>query len=87
MDGLIPTLWKKMVDLFDRIMTPIFGKSWRTGLFAALAFISEASQQILDFCKDYGINEKWLHIIAWAFLMIAFLHAKDKQVTGGSVKQ
>jgi hypothetical protein len=60
----------------------VFGKSWRTSLFAFLAFASESANLVQTYLQQIGVSENVLHGGALVFGLIALLHAKDSQVTG-----
>lgn len=71
---------------FKRVMVVLFGSSWRTSLFGALAFLSEGSRLFLDYLVQIGISEKILHGAALFFGLIAIMNAKDGRVTGGQIQ-
>lgn len=66
-------------------MIYVFGASWQTSLFAALFFLSGTSNLWMDYFTGIQLPDKWMKLLSLVFGLIAFLCAKDKRVTGGTI--
>lgn len=73
-------------SLFDKMMQKAFGSSWKTTFFGILAFISGTADLWIDYLKDCGLEPSYMRFLTLVLTLIAFMYAKDKQVTGGSIK-
>lgn len=73
-------------SLIDKFMTKFIGVSWKTSLFGILAFFAGTAEIWQDYLKDCGLQPSWTRALTLVFTLLAFLFAKDKQVTGGSIQ-
>lgn len=75
-----------IVYYVSRALTYLFGPNWRTSLWGMLALLPQLAKPVQDLLAAEKIPERWLNIVTLAFAVLFVINAKDRQVTGGSVK-
>ena len=73
-------------EFINRVMTKVFGASWQTGFWGTLSFFSGTAELWQEYLKDCGIKPSVSRFMTLLFGLFAFLAAKDKNVTGGTVQ-
>lgn len=84
---MIKNLYLKCKAWVNKFMTALFGTSWRTGFYGLLAFLPQIAQPLQEYCEKSHVPAKYLNLISFFFIVVAFLNSKDSQVTGGTIDQ
>jgi hypothetical protein len=73
-------------ETMNKILTNIFGASWKTSLTAYVAAIFTACWPIIE-NGSFDIHKDWKNLVGAAFIALFGSNTKDKNVTGGTTQQ
>jgi hypothetical protein len=60
----------------------VFGKSWRTSLYAFLALLPQVVSAVQYWCVNIGASPVIMNFLSLLSVIIAIFNAKDSKVTG-----
>lgn len=81
-EAIVHKIGKKI----NAVMIRIFGASWRTTVYGVMAFLPQIAAAVQTYFVALGLSPMVLNSVTFFFGILTVLHAKDKRVTGGVVK-
>ena len=84
---MITEWFKKFFAWHTKVMTYLFGPSWKTSLYGILAVLPQCEQAVENLMETEGIPAVWMNVVTIFFAVITVMNAKDSQVYGGTIKQ
>ena len=70
------TEWiKKFLSWHAKIMTSLFGPSWKTSLYGIISVLPQFEKMVEDYFQTSGASAKWMNLISIIFAIITVMNA------------